>query len=452
MRKRRPFRPSRKRVVLMIVGVVALVLLAVGVWFGQAIIRDVSKIFNKKGNSLLGLLADTKLKGQDRGRVNILLAGDSADDPGHGGADLTDSIMLLSINTQDHSAFMLSIPRDLWVRVPGHGSQKINAANAEGGMPLLEQVVSQDLGVPIDYYALVNYTAFKDAVNAVGGIDVTIASSDPRGLYDANLTKAEGGPLRLKNGLQHLDGQTALNLARARGDNLKPNYGFPGSDFDRTEHQRLMLTALAKKGLSAGVLANPLKVTQLLDAIGNNVQTDFQTNEIRSLMNLVKKMDFAQVKSLSFVDDGVNLIGDYTAPDGESALAPKAGVSDFSDIRAYLKKLTSNDPVVKEAAKVVVLNGSGVQGLAKKDGDVLMGKGMDVLTTDNAPAPAATTLIIDNSAGKKPGSKAALVKLLGSNVSADATANAALLRAYPTAEFIVVLGADQAGDSSDSSQ
>ncbi len=455
-RRRRPL--SKKKVALWVAGGFGLLVVVVGVWFGQTIIRDMGKIFNKKGNGIFGLLADTKLKGQDRGRVNILLAGDSADDPGHGGANLTDSIMILSINTQDHSAFMLSIPRDLWVKIPGYGYQKINAANSDGGMTLLEQVLEQDLGIPIDYYGLVNYTAFKDTVDAVGGIDVNIQSTDPRGLYDANITKAEGGPLRLKNGPQHLDGQTALNLSRARGDNLKPSYGFPRSDFDRTDHQRMMLAALAGKVTSTGVITNPLKITQLLNAVGDNVQTDFATNEIRSLANLVKGVNLANVESVSFVDQGVNLISDFAAPDGESALAPKAGVGDFSQIQAYMRKLTTNDPVVREGADAVVLNGSGVAGLAKKQSDVLAGKGLTVLATDNAPAALATTTIIDNSAGKEPATKAALLKLYGGatvamvpaagaaktgTATALSPANAALVRAYPSADFIVVLGADQ---------
>ncbi|HUA13345.1 MAG TPA: LCP family protein, partial [Candidatus Sulfotelmatobacter sp.] len=174
---------------------VLIAILIIGGYVGGKFAYNLSKTFN--GN-IFGLLFPTKLNGEDSGHVNILLAGYSADDPNHQGAELTDSIMLVSIDTQNNTASMLSIPRDLWVNIPGNGYNKINAAYEDGqadnfsasgypngGMGQLEQIVSQKLGIPIDYYGLIDYTAFKDSVNAVGGIRVDIQSSDPRGLYDA---------------------------------------------------------------------------------------------------------------------------------------------------------------------------------------------------------------------------------------------------------------------------
>lgn len=128
--------------------------------------------------------------------------------------------MVVSLDTKNHTGFMLSIPRDLYVDLGGSwGHQKINAANEvssfrqagypAGGMGQLEQVVQNELGIPIDYYALIDYTAFKDAVNAVGRITVTIQSSDPRGLYDAYTN------LKLPNGQVTLTGNEALELARS---------------------------------------------------------------------------------------------------------------------------------------------------------------------------------------------------------------------------------------------
>src|SRR5581483_1704119 len=149
--------------------------------------------------------------------------------------------MLLSINTKNNTAWMLSIPRDLWVNIPNHGYNKINAVYEfgqndnfsengypNGGMGELEKIVSQKLAIPIDYYALINYTAFKQSVDAVGGVSINIQSHDPRGLFDAYTH------LKLPNGNVTLNGQQALDLARARGDNAAGDisYGFPQSDFD----------------------------------------------------------------------------------------------------------------------------------------------------------------------------------------------------------------------------
>src|SRR5580765_6800936 len=95
--------------------------------------------------------------------------------------------MVLSVDTKKNTALMLSVPRDLWVNIPGVGHSKINAAYPNGGMNKLQSVVEDNLGLTIDYQVLVNYGAFRDLVNAVGGINITIASDDPRGIYDPSL-------------------------------------------------------------------------------------------------------------------------------------------------------------------------------------------------------------------------------------------------------------------------
>ena len=315
---------------------VTLVILS-GAWVGWKVLRNADKF-----GGFFGLFSSHELNGEAQGRVNILLAGDSADDPGHQGADLTDSIMVVSIDTKNNTGFMLSIPRDLWVDIPGNGYQKINAAYedgqadnfsasgyANGGMGLLEEVVNQDLGITCQYYALIDYTAFRDAVNAVGGITITINSPDPRGLYDPNVD------LKLPNGAVALDGQEALNLARARGDGYG-SYGFPQADFDRTQHQRQMLVAVEQKATTLGVLSNPVKIGDLFDAVGNNIQTDFKTNDVQALYSLAKKVNINNIQSLTYSESGNNaLLQVYVAPDGEDALIPVAGIGNYSAIQDY---------------------------------------------------------------------------------------------------------------------
>ena len=421
-----------------------------GGWIGWKIIHNTGKVFG--GGNLIGFLNATALKGEDQGKVNILLAGVSSDDPGHDGGELTDSIMLISMDTKNHKAFMLSIPRDMWVSIPGNGSSKINAANVygtqdnfsesgypTGGMGLLEKVVSNNFDMPIHYYAKINYTAFRDMVNAVGGISVNIQSEDPRGFYDPNINKHDGGPLKLANGVQTLNGQTALNFARARGDPTNDGrvaYGYAKSDFTRTQNQRTMMLALKDKVTSGSVITNPLKIGELFDAVGKNVQTDFKPSEIRRLYDLGKLIQSKDIQSLSLNDaDGVNLLQNYRAPNGTSALAPAAGVNDYSQIIAYLKKATSSDPVAKESAQIVILNGGDTTGLATKEKNYLAGKSMNVVAIGDAPAQAQT-VIIDQSKGKKPATKAKLQQVYGNSTSTVSLG-------YPTADFIVVLGKSQ---------
>ncbi len=448
VKKQGRFRRFRSKVTLKRTVLTMLLLVClVGAFVGGKFLYNAHKLF---GGSIFSVLKTTHLKGEDTGRVNILLAGNSADDAGHSGAQLTDSIMIISIDTKNNQAFLLSIPRDLWVHIPGDGHDKINDAYVlgqandfsasgypNGGMGQLEQVVSQDLDIPIDYYALVDYTALRDAVNAVGGIDVNIQSSDPRGLYDPSVDYATHGPLvHLSNGVHHLNGEQALDLARARGD-AYGSYGFDAADFDRTEHQRQMLMALKSKAVSAGVIANPAKLTSLFDAIGNNVKTDMKLDEVHRLYDLTKNINSPQSLSLNSAD-GKNLLQSYMSSSGQSALIPAAGIDDYSDIQAFLHRHTSSNPIVREGAKVVVLNATDTNGLAVRFQRKLTAQGLIVESVGDARTNQATTTIIDASGGKKPATSAQLVKQFGNNVT---TTNP--YAGIYDADFIIVVGQDQ---------
>ncbi len=449
-------RTNWKKVFKRTAAVTAVFLLLGGGWISWQFFKNSNKVFGGD-TSVLDFLNTTKLRGEDQGQVNILLAGVSSDDPGHSGGDLTDSIMMISLDNKNNKAFMLSIPRDLWVDIPGYGHSKINAANVYGdqdnfsqagypaaGMGLLAKVINDNFELPVHYYAKVNYGAFRDAVNAVGGISVDIKSTDPRGLYDPNISAADKGPLKLANGPQQLDGQTALNLARARGDppgDGRFPYGFERSDFTRTEHQRQMMLALKEKITSGGVITNPLKIGQLFDVVGKNVKTDFEPSEIRRLYDINKLIKPADIASVSLNDvNGVNMLASYRSPDGASALIPAAGLDDFSQIQVLIKKLMSSDPVVKESASIVILNGGDITGLASKESNSLTSKGLNVVAVGDAPRQEGANIIIDQSVkngGAKPGTKARLQQLFKGTVQAETDLG------YPSADFIVILGTNQ---------
>jgi polyisoprenyl-teichoic acid--peptidoglycan teichoic acid transferase len=446
---------SRKRKVLTSLLVVLIILVGGVGWFGARIINDLDKVFHGNPFSdFQAIFSSTQLKGESVGRVNILLAGDSADDPSHSGALLTDSIMVLSIDTKNHTAFELSIPRDLWVYIPGLRSyQKINAANdvasfqqagyPSGGMGQLQQVVQNDLGIPIDYYALIDYTAFRDAVNAVGGVTIDIQSSDPRGMYDSFTH------LKLSNGEQTLNGQEALDLARARGDTPAGDitYGIPSSDFTRTMYQREMLIALASKAKSIGVITNPLKITSLFDALGNNVQTDLNLQDVLRLVEITKGFNTSSVGSHEYSASLTGaiqpLLTDYTDPaSGQEALIPTAGIGNYGQLQQYYLQLTSNNPVVQEGANIVVLNGSNVNGLAGKERTVLQTKGIDSVNIADASNEYPGTMIVDQSKGADPATAKLLTQLFPGTVvtSYAGTAESREAANYPNANFVVILG------------
>jgi LCP family protein required for cell wall assembly len=459
LKNKKPSKHPRLKKILKRGGLVALALVILGAgWFGWTLYHNASKITgNKNPFSLLSVFKPVPLKNHN-GRVNVLLAGDSADrTDGAGGDTLTDSIMVLSLDTKTHTGTMVSIPRDLWVEIPGMGHQKINAANTNtgfsaqgypsGGMGQLEQVITDNLGIPIDYYALINYTAFRDMVNAMGGITVNIQSSDPRGLYDPSRDLNTGGALvKLSNGVQTLNGGQALNLARARGD-AYGSYGFPQSDFNRTENQRMMLTAVKNKANTLSVLTNPVTLSKLANAVGNNVKTDMKLNEAESFYALSKDINDSNITSVNIntLIPGQTMLANYTSPQGLSALIPAAGLDVFGDIQAALQKIFSNDPVVKEGARIVVLNGGNLIGIAGQESKILQSKNMNVIATADAPSIYQKTTIVDKSGGKMPNTKSALVKLFGNNVTTSDPA-----ATNYNADFVVILGVNQQAPSSSS--
>jgi LCP family protein required for cell wall assembly len=431
---------SVKRVVKRSAALLGVLVLLAGGWFGFKFYRDIARLTgNSNPLSLLSVFRPVPLQNEN-GRVNILLAANSADDPGHNGGNLTDSIMVLSVDTKDNTALMLSVPRDLWVEIPGHGHAKINSAYPDGGMDLLQQVIQDNLGFTIDYHALVNYGAFRDLVDAVGGIGITIKSDDSRGIYDPSLDWTSRHCCALAkypNGPVTLNGHQALNLARARGD-AYGSYGYAQSDFTRTMYQRKMMLAVKDKAVQPSVIANPFKVANLVDAVGNNVKTDLQVNEIETLYTYMKKIDDAKIDSYNIntlKGQNTTMLANYTSPDGQSALIPAAGIDEFTDIQKQITKILTSDPVTKEGAVTVVLNGTDTPGLALAQENKLIGKGMSVSIGD-APAVQPTTTVIDNSAGEKPNTLA----YLETQYKATTATNAALIKAYPNADFIVILG------------
>lgn len=431
---------SKKRVFKRFAAGLGVLVVLFGLFFGFKFYKDIAKLTgNKNPLSLLGAFHPVALKNQD-GRVNILVAANSADDPGHNGANLTDSIMVLSVDTKKNTALILSVPRDLWVNIPGVGHSKINAAYPNGGMNALQKVVQNNLGLTIDYQALVDYSAVKDLVNSVGGITITIKSDDPRGIYDPDLDYTSRHCCSLAkypNGPVNLNGKQALNLARARGD-AYGSYGYAQSDFTRTMYQREMLLAIKKKASQGNVIANPFKVADLVDAVGNNVKTNLSVAEIETLYTYMKKIDDNKIDSYNIntlAGKNSTMLANYTSPDGQSALIPADGLDNYESIQKQITKILTADPVTKEGATVVVLNGTSTTGLAMKQENKLIAKGMTVAVGD-APATQATTTIIDNSQGEMPNT----LNYFKTAYKATITTNATLTRTYPNADFILILG------------
>jgi LCP family protein required for cell wall assembly len=299
---------------------------------------------------------------------------------------------------------MLSIPRDLYVKIPATGKyqtqySKINAANSYGGPELAKKVVEGVIGVPIHYYIQADFSGFKQAVDAVGGVDVDVAKtlSDPKypcddGTKYANLYC----PILFKAGPQHLVGAQALKYSRSRETT---------SDFDRAARQQQVLVALRQKSLQASTLTNPVKLTGLLDAVGDHMKTDLQLEEIKKLAGIAKDVDTTKITN-KVLDtgkpDSLLLDGSGQIAGAGSIELPKAGNFNYADIQDFVKNIFIDHYITDENARVEVQNGSGITGLAGTVAASLKAAHYNVLDPSNAESIYAHTVIYDYTNGKKP--------------------------------------------------
>jgi LCP family protein required for cell wall assembly len=389
-----------KRVIKWIILLTIIATLAVGGYL-------VYKFFAAGGNIFQGNIFDVfqsqPLKQDSNGRSNFLLLGTSEDDPGHDGANLTDSMLVVSIDQNKKSIYMFSIPRDLYVDygeacTSGY-SGKINAyfsCSDEGATAQAEQnrltkiqkLVGDIFGLDIQYGVHVNHTVIQEAVNAVGGIDVDIQGSNGApGILDRNFDwrcRFNCYLVKYTNGVHHLDGEHALFLSMARGD-IAPTYGLGNSNFDREKNQQKILLALKKKAMSTGTLTNLDAITKLIDSFGKNLRTNIRSSEIRTIMQVVNEVKTADIHTLSLFgtdDSSLFKTGSYG---GASVVMPSAGIYNYRAIQAFIKKNLNSNPVIREAAPIAVFNGSGQSGLGKTKADNLTRDGFNVTQVDTAP-------------------------------------------------------------------
>jgi LCP family protein required for cell wall assembly len=389
------------------------------------------------------------LKGEGRGRVNILLLGRGGGT--HDAPDLTDTMMLASIDPVNHTTSLLSIPRDLWVNVPGAGVMKLNAAWETGefkylgkttpgstdpkaiqaGFDLVDQTVTEILGVDIDYNVVVNFQAFKQAVDTVGGVNITV----PEDLVDPTMAwENNNDPVLAHAGTQMMDGSKALIYARSRETS---------SDFARAERQRALLLALKGKVVSLGTLSNPVKISQLLSAFGDNVQTDLSMSNATRLYGIIKGIDNSQVKSLSLADTNNKLVTTGNMA-GQSVVLPKAGLYKYADIQDYIRGQLKDPYILKENAKIEILNGTDMPGIATTKADQLKAYGYNIIGTANTPTSGWTTTTLVDLGHHSKYTKNYLEKRLGVKA---ATSLADTSIQTNGADFVIILGSNEANST-----
>lgn len=452
--KRRPLRHRaktfKKWTLRSATAIIVIILLAGGYLFSKGYLQ-LHKVFTG-GSTAAALNSNvdpSQLKGEGSGRVNILLLGIGG--PNHDGPDLTDSIMVVSIDVVNHKMALLSIPRDLWVKEPNDFIEtygKINAAYESGkysylgqlngsndninaikaGFQAADQTFSSVLGIPINYNVLVNFQAFQQAVDAVGGVTVDV----PTELYDPTMAwQNNWNPILAQPGVQHMDGYQALLYARSRETT---------SDFARAARQRAILMALKAKVLTAGTLSNPLKISGLLSALGNNVRTDISLSDMDRLYNIIQGIPASSIDSVD-LDKAPNDFVTTGDINGQSIVEPKAGLFDYSAIQSFVRNTMRDGYLAKENALIQVLNGTGDPGLATNETNVLKSYGYNVAAPGDAPTSNyQRTVIVDLTHGRDKYTKhyleqrfsVAATTVLPPGISSDHS------------DFVIILGQDEA--------
>jgi polyisoprenyl-teichoic acid--peptidoglycan teichoic acid transferase len=327
-------------------------------------------------------------------RVNLLLLGidQRQNDPG---PYRTDTIILLSVDPATNSAAMLSIPRDLWVTIPGFGENRINTAHylgdardyPGGGVALSKRTVWYALGVPVHYYIRINFTGFEQMVDAIGGLTIDV----PERIYDDKYPDENYGTMviEIPAGIQVMDGKTALQYARSRHGR---------DDFDRMVRQQALLLAARDKALSLDIPIT--RIPKLLDLAGESIKTDLSLDEMMALADIAKRVRREDIRygvidssmtttvvrpsgamvEVAHWDKVQALVNDlFPAPVPESAPSP-------SIARAQL---------ISEAARIALENGTLDETLAQQTAEMLRDAYFNVVRYDNADRfDHAETIII----------------------------------------------------------
>ena len=383
-------------------------------------------------------------------RVNVLILGLRGGDVNQGCPNCTDTMIVLTIDPVSKTAGMLSIPRDMWVTIPGFYNNRINAAyntgelfKLPGGGPALTiKTVEEFLGIPIQYYAQIDFTAFERMIDDIGGICMDVPVKVNVGVLD------EHGTTVVKPGHQCLSGKVALGYARARDT----EQGIAGGDVQRSQNQQRVILAIRDK-----VLSNlPALVSQAVpfyNEISSGVHTDLSLNDILRLAILAKDIPLKSIQP--GVIDYTMMIDQATTING----VPADVLRPFPDkIRELVNKIfgggalnpaASGSPtqlMQQEGARVLVINASGVNGIDQKTYDYLKAQGMNVLGPGKMaeypdrynypPLPTRSMLIVHSG-------KPYTVKYLMSLMKFD-SANQFVVVFSPSApaDIVLVIGAD----------
>ena len=350
-------------------------------------------------------------------RINVLLVGIDRRS-GQGWAYRTDTIIIVTVDPVNRTVGMLSIPRDLQLPIPGNGENRINTANVwgydskypGGGPALLERTIETNFGITIDYYIMVDFHAFVQIVDTLGGIDVNV----PKTLHDTVYPDPKpGDPYAFKTihfdpGWQHMEGERVLEYVRSR---------MSTSDFDRAKRQQLVLVAIRDKALNLNLLP---KLPTLAATMASNVKTDMNMEDMVELARLSTQMDTANMKQVVLEKP---LVYGFRREDGAAVQLPKWDLINPVIADLFAAPVLPAEPtatpapptptptlapvqieglqeLVREGARIAVQNGTSQPNYAARVAALLMEQGYQVVEFGDADRLDYTSTVIVDYTGK----------------------------------------------------
>lgn len=386
-----------------------------------------------------------KLQGEEEGRINILLLGKAGGD--YPGKNLTDTIMIMSIDTEQKKIALLSLPRDLYAPIADtEFSTKINSIYQYGlkndeGINQIEETIEEITSQKIHYFFVLDFEGFKKIIDDVGGVNVTVEKD----IYDPRYP----GPnysyeiFQLEKGLHHLDGETALKYARERHND-------PEGDFGRSKRQQKVIQATKNRVFSLQTFLNVFTLNNLLNTLEEHLKTNISLEEIESFINLSKQVDSQNITNVvvdAWDKDSLLKVSHINTGSGRMfILVPRVG--NFSEVQELAENIFELDKIKKrreeiekEDAKIGIINKSSDTLLAGKIrsllGDKLNIKDVTIIYSDGSET-RDQTLVVDNSGGGKLFTLDELIKKLPAKLSA----NDDIIEDSGQYDLIIILGSD----------
>lgn len=386
------------------------------------------------------------LKGQDNGRINVLLMG--RDGGNSKQPDVTDSMVVASIDVVNNNVSLISVPSNLWVNnskgasMASHVFEKGESSFSGGinpnssdtqtidaGFKLVDQSISGVIGQPINYNVIINFAGLQQLVDSLGGITINVPTSinDPTMAWQNN-----NQPVLVAAGTQTLSGKQTLLYTMSKEST---------SESDREQRQREVLSAIFSKVVSTSTLSNPLTVSKLITSLGNNIASDLSMTDAAKLYQLIAPISPNSFTSVDMSDSGKYLMSGILA--GQAIVLPSTGLFNYSQIHGYISSVLPNPYLTKEDAGILILNGTSTPGLATSLSNKLTSKGFSVVGVANAPSNNYSTTTIYNVNGSNEHTLNLLEKTVNLKLSQKALSNS-----IPTdgADFVIIIGNNEANN------